>query len=352
VISVRLLSAVVAGAWLLGAAFSVSAQEHAHSDPANFKPLAYPIDPEQFQQNLSQNERDIYQLIEDLVAVRLKRTLGCDDETMKRLQESNGAISQQLTMLKWQRAGLREHLRWCLEFGKTEAGIKQNLDLLLNYEEQIAKVLADAVTKAQPVVGVTKSAQLYLFVDDFERFLATRVAEASKAGPNSAAAENKPNAGDKKPSASEPMNFDAFMDTLRQQNRDVALSDAAGEDVVKLVDALLVVRLAQALDINKEQTVRLFAHIGKTKDELHEMKWQIGHNRALLREAIANGAPEDQIQKQLEDLLIEEKAVANLVREFVEGAGKDVTVAQSAKLYLFLGDFEQYIVGLLEKAQG
>ena len=44
--------------------------------------------------------------------------------------------------------------------------------------------------------------------------------------------------------------------------------------------------------------------------------------------------------------------VADLVREFVEGAGKDVTVAQSAKLYLFLGDFEQYIVGLLEKAQG
>ena len=272
---------------------------------------------------------------------------------MLNLYQSNGAISKQLTMLKWQRAGLREHLRWCLEFGKTEAGIKRSLDMVLTYEEQIAEVLEKMVRESQPVLGVAKSAQLYLFVDDFERFLATRVAEAAKGAPAQPATEGAPVNAEASPAAKPASdNFDAFQEMLRAQNRDVALSDVAGEDVIKLVDALLVVRLAQALDINKEETVRLFAHIGKTKDQLHELKWQIGHNRMLLREAITDGAPNDQLQKRLDDLLIEEKAVANLVREFVEGAGKDVTVAQSAKLYLFLGDFEAYIVGLLENTQG
>ncbi len=349
----RLLTVAVAGAWLFGATAPAPAQDHRPARTAAFKPLAYPIDSAAFEQNLSEKEREIFQLIEDLVGVRLKRTLGSDDATAQRLFESCGAISKQLTMLKWQRAGLREHMRWCLEFGKTESGIKQSLDMVLTYEEQIADVLAKMVRESKPVIGTSKSAQLYLFVDDFERFLATRVAEASKGAPNQPATAGAPAnpASATTPAGPGSDGFDAFQEALRAQNRDVALSDVAGEDVVKLVDALLVVRLAQALDINKEQTVKLFAHIGKVKDQLHELKWQIGHNRMLLREAIAAGAPDDQLQKQLDDLLIQEKAVANLVREFVEGAGKDVAVAQSAKLYLFLGDFEAYIVGLLENAQ-
>jgi len=348
----RLLTAIVAGVWLVGVVAPAPAQDHHQAQAATFKPLAYPIDSAAFRENLSVKEREIFELIEDLVGVRLKRTLGCDDVTMQKLYASNGAISRQLTMLKWQRAGLREHLRWCLEFGKTESGIKQSLDMLLAYEEQIADVLDEMVRDSQPVLGVTKSAQLYLFVDDFERFLATRVAEAAKGAPNQPAGEGAASLSSTKTAEHRPDDFDAFQEALRAQNRDVALSDVAGEDVVKLVDALLVVRLAQALDINKQETAKLFAHIGKVKDQLHELKWQIGHNRALLRDAIAAGVPDADIQKQLDDLLIEEKAVANLVREFVEGAGKDVSVAQSAKLYLFLDDFEIYIVGLLENAQG
>jgi hypothetical protein len=348
----RLFTAIAAGVWTVGVAVFAPAQTHPGTDVASFKPLTYPIDATAFEQNLTQKEREIYQLIENLVAVRSKRTLGCDDATMKALGEKTGASGKQLTMLKWQRAGLREHLRWCLEFGKTESGVKQSLDLLLTYEEQIADVLAQMVHESQPVLGVAKSAQLYLFVDDFERFLASRVAEASKGAPpqpdvESAAAAKAPATTDKRPAD----DFDAFQTMLRAQNRDVPLTGLGGDDVVKLVDALLVVRLAQALDINKEETVKLFAHIGKVKDQLHELKWQIGHNRAMLRDAIAAGGPAADIQKQLDDLLIEEKAVASLVREFVEGAGKDITVAQSAKMYLFLGDFEAYIVGLLERAQ-
>ncbi len=352
----RALSAIAAGLWVAISAIFVPAQEPSHAaflHGARFKPLAYPIDPEAFDRNLSKDERDIYNLIEGLVNVRLKRALNADDATMKSLAEHNGATSRQLTMLKWQRAGLREHMRWCLEYGQSEEGIKESLDQLLAYEEHIANVLKQMVMESQPVLGVTKSAELYLFVDDFERFLATRVEEAmKKAHPNVPEPADVPTTGqaEQKPTVDSD-GFLAFQRMLRQQNEDVPLAQAASEDVIKLVDALLVVRLAQALDIDKEETVRLFAHVGQVKDQLHELKWQIGRDRSLLRDAIAMNVSDEEIQKRLDDLLIEEKAVAGLVREFVEGAGQDITTAQSAKLYLFLGDFEAYIVGLLERAE-
>jgi len=349
----RSLTAVAAGLWMVAASILTPAQEPskpASLHGARFKPLPYPIDATAFDRNLTDDERDIYDLIESLVSVRLKRTLDADDATMKALFEKNGATSKQLTMLKWQRAGLREHMRWCLDYGQSEQGVKESLDLLLAYEGYIADELKKMVVESQPVIGVTKSAELYLFVDDFERFLATRVDEAlKKSHTHGDASESPAPAAPKSASADE--GFSAFQKMLRQQNEDVPLSEAAGEDVIKLVDGLLVVRLTQALDIDKEETVRLFAHVGQVKDQLHELKWQIGRDRQLLRDAIAMSAPEEEIRKRLDDLLIEEKAVAGLIREFVEGAGKDITTAQSAKLYLFLGDFEAYIVDLLERTE-
>ncbi len=355
----RALSAIAAGLWVvMFPALLPCAQESTHHPSLHgprFKPLAYPIDAKAFDQNLSEDEREIYELIEGLVSVRLKQTLQVDDATMLKLFEKNGAASKQLTMLKWQRSGLREHMRWCLEYGQSEQGIKESLDLLLTYEENIADQLRAMVMESQPVLGITKSAQLYLFVDDFERFLATRVNEALKKShpkvpaPAEVPGANTPDAHLKAPD--EDNGFSAFQRMLRQQNDDVPLSQAAGEDVIKLVDALLVVRLAQALDIDKQETVRLFAHVGQVKDQLHELKWQIGKDRGILRNSILMNAPEDDIQKQLDDLLIEEKAVAGLVRDFVEGADKDISTSQSAKLYLFLGDFEAYIVDLLERTE-
>ena len=46
-----------------------------------------------------------------------------------------------------------------------------------------------------------------------------------------------------------------------------------------------------------------------------------------------------------------EQAVARLMNDLVTGAGRDISTEQSVRLYLFLGDFEQYIVGLLERAE-
>lgn len=345
----RLRSVLIAGACLCLAVLVAPATAQDNRVTSSFKPLTFPIDPEGFKKSLSPSEREIYDLIEALLYVRLKTTLDTDDATMVALATQCGQTKNQLTMLKWERSALREHLRWCLEVGMTEAGLQLKLNTLLDYEEQIAVQLAEMVHASEPCLGVQGAAKLYLFVDDFERFLARRVSEAIEkkhaAAPpaQTESANTEPIAGNDE--------FEKFQSLVRTENRDVPLSGFAGEDVIKLVDALLMVRLTQALELSGDQSVKLFAHVGAHKDQLHELKWQIGGGREALRQALESGAPDTDIRKQVDDLLIQEQAVASLMNELVTGAGQDISVQQSVRLYLFLGDFEQYIVGLLERAQ-
>ncbi len=51
----------------------------------------------------------------------------------------------------------------------------------------------------------------------------------------------------------------------------------------------------------------------------------------------------------LQDLLLQEEAVAELVRLLVTESHKDVSLAKSARLYLFVGDFEDYVARLFQK---
>jgi len=354
----QLRSSLIAGACLccLLPAFCW-AQDNRITSP--FKPLTFPIDKKVFEESLSKSEREIYDLIEALLYVRLRTALDTDDRGMFALATQIGSTKDQITMLKWERSALREHLRWCLDVGLTDAGLDQKLECLLDYEDQIARQLAEMVHASEPCLGAKGAAKLYLFVDDFERFLARRVAEVvegehhgrssqssspeSASEPGSATAAEDPANGSNK-------QLGTFENLVRTENRDVPLADVVGENVVKLVDALLMVRLDQALSLSDDQSLKLFAHVGAHKDQLHELKWQIGRGRQALREAIDSDAPDDEIRAQLDDLLIQEQAVAKLLNNLVDRARRDISVEQSVRLYLFLGDFEQYIVGLLERA--
>lgn len=352
----RFFTPLAAGV-MLAAAVALSpahAQAQNHPPHHGFQELRYPIDADQFTSSLSNDERDIFNLIEQLAEAQLRRTLGCSEAQMDRLHAEIGDLKDQLTMLKWQRAGAREHLRWALDTSQPEQAIAEQLNLLLDYEQQIAQTLTTMVQESQVVLSVPDSAKLYLFVDDFERDLGKRIREVIEGGEK----DHRANDTTQVATGTDASSADAgeagdnvrFEDLVQQENRDVPLADYADQGVISLVDALLMVRLSQALDLSSEESVKLFARVGPYKDQLHELKWQIGGNRDILRKAIAAGAPDEEIQKQLDDLLLEEKAVADLVGDFVLGAQDDVTIAQSAKLYLFLGDFETYIVNLLERA--
>lgn len=315
----------------------------AQDEPIEFHALTAPVDPDEFQALLPTEYKEIYNLLERLLVIRLKQTLDADIPQMVALHECAGEAKEQLTMLKWLRAGARDHLRWQLEQETSPEEIAAELDLLLDYEEQIASVLADMVHSSRVALNAADSARLYLFVDDFEQFVSETIATIVD-DPESSVHPAPPDVT--------PESADSFSDMVREDNRDVPLDQFAGEDVIELVDALLMVRLAETLNLDSTEMVQLSKRVGTHKDRLHELKWQIGGNRQALREAIASGAPAHELNERVNDLLLQEQAVANLVREFVEGAREDVTEHQAAKLYLFLGDFEDYIVDLLQRAGG
>jgi len=337
--SVRIRAAFVLVAF--GFAASAAAQQSRHH---SFQTLPTPVEAEEFQATLSTDEREIYELLEDLLAIRLKRALGGDRSKMTALQACAGEHTDQLTMLKWLRASARDHLRWSLGQDVGEAEIANLLDTLLHYEQQIASVLANMVESSRTALSPADSARLYLFVDDFEEFVGDQIAAiVSESAKSKADAAPEPVEGDAP---------DSFETLVRRENRDVALEEFAGEDIIELVDALLMVRLAETLDLESEEMMRLFARVGSHKDQLHELKWQIGGARQKLRAAIESDAPPKELVERTNDLLMQEQAVAQLVRDFIEGAREDVSERQAAKLYLFLGDFEDYIVGLLQRANG
>ena len=141
-----------------------------------------------------------------------------------------------------------------------------------------------------------------------------------------------------------------FVERITRDNRDVRLQDYASDDLIALVNALLIVRLAEYVELSPDESMALFQRAGKHLDQLHRLKWIIGEKRSILRDAIEEGKPDENVANRLDDLLLQEKAVADVVRDFITGARQELTVRQSAKLYLFLGDFEDYVVGLLEQS--
>ena len=237
----RVLTALAAGAFLSIGPWCGPCPAQDNRVTAAYNALTYPIDSDRFTQSLSKSEKEIYELIEDLVYARLKRTLDVDDAAMKALAFHTGPSKNQLTMLKWERSALREHLRWCLEVGLTDAGLQQKLNTLLEYEDQIARQLAEMVHGSEACLGMAGSAKLYLFVDDFERFLASRIAQAVEA----AHRDQEPAADSADDEIAEPaeLELERFKSLVRSENRDVPLSRFANDDVIKLVDALLMVRL-------------------------------------------------------------------------------------------------------------
>ena len=120
--------------------------------------------------------------------------------------------------------------------------------------------------------------------------------------------------------------------------------------MVSLFDGVLMAQMARALNLNPRETVMLFERVGSFKSQLHELKWQIGASRASLRALIETGASTPALEQALEDLLLQERAAAELTRTLVTESQKDVSLAQSARLYLFVGDFEEYVLRLLNRA--
>ena len=296
----------------------------------------------------SAGKRDLHQLVEQILMLRLRDALSLTDNQVQALTLRVGTFKTQLTSMKFRRGAAREQLRDCLDRGLAEDQIRLNLESLLDWEEAIAELLHEMVREAGKDLTVPQTARLYLFVGDFENFMRDLIMRAQYidrhgAPPEGIKAQNNSTTGSKEQSLLEEL--------IRREAAGPTGRDAEDSDMVALFDGLLIARLSRALDLDPEETIVLFRRVGTYKDQLHELKWQLGAARYGLVGALDRGAPDAMIERMLENLLLQEEAVAELIRLFVTESQKDVSLAKSARLYLFVEDFENYVGRLFRRME-
>lgn len=302
-----------------------------------------------FLDNLGINELELYDLIQAYMLVRIQRTLDLTDVQALELMKLNGEYKDKLTRLKFQRGMLIAQLRLHLEASESDEVIGRTLGHILENESQTAITLGKLVEESAGVLSIPQQAQLYLFVGDFEQDLRRMATHAKRIEQDGHSQYTRELHSEFREFSEEGER--TFQDLVRQRTQGASVPAHDTKNTIDLVDAWLVIRLASELGLTEEETVLLFAKVGTYKDQLHEMKWQIAAARDDLRTSIREGADDDTIKTQLDDMLLRERAISELTAAFIREAEKNISTRRSAELFLFLGEFELEVIDLLERAQ-
>lgn len=119
----------------------------------------------------------------------------------------------------------------------------------------------------------------------------------------------------------------------------------------ELIETLLMVRLAEKLDLEEEETVvmvRKFKEQRKARGEHREEKHELLDQ---LREAIDQNASDEVLQKRIDALIAHEREEEQMNREFVASVSEGLSTKQRAKLLVFLYEFDREMRRLIMEAR-
>lgn len=123
------------------------------------------------------------------------------------------------------------------------------------------------------------------------------------------------------------------------------------KDIRDMVTTVMMVRMSRELGLNDEQTVMLVRNFANLRDTLGRLSEEREQLIGKLRSAVEKGAPDDQIQPLLDQLMSVDVQREKVQHEAFEKAGADLTVTQKAKLYIFVQEFEGHMRKLIQKAR-
>ncbi|HNR35127.1 MAG TPA: hypothetical protein PKO36_08100 [Candidatus Hydrogenedentes bacterium] len=119
----------------------------------------------------------------------------------------------------------------------------------------------------------------------------------------------------------------------------------------QLVQEILTARLARELALSDEQTVIMLKRFTEYRAQLEAFRKERQELTKALRASIAAKEPESQIETRLKALAELDGKVVEYKRSLYDSASEGLTVAQRAKLYVFLSDFENDMRKLIQKAR-
>lgn len=128
-------------------------------------------------------------------------------------------------------------------------------------------------------------------------------------------------------------------------------SDWNESDVRELVHAVMMARISRELNLSDEQTVLMMRRFDEHRESLEKIA--ANRNRALrdLKAAIADNAPDADMQNKLEAVVELDKRQAALRQEAFKNIATDMTPKQQAQMYVFIMDFESHMKRLILRAK-
>jgi transposase-like protein len=122
-------------------------------------------------------------------------------------------------------------------------------------------------------------------------------------------------------------------------------------DIRSLVETVRMVKLSRELGLTDEQTVVLVRQYNEAKESGAKLQKERMELARELRELVGAKAPDADIEQKLKQLVAKDRESVAMRLDAFEKAGAPLTPSQRAKLYLFLGDFDKRMRGLIETAR-
>lgn len=122
-------------------------------------------------------------------------------------------------------------------------------------------------------------------------------------------------------------------------------------DAREVMEAVMMTRFSRELELNDEQTVLMMRRIEEFKDEISQARQHRGELVKALEAAVKSGASEADIAAKMNELVVHDRTLAEARFNMVDRAGEGLSMAQRAKLYLLMGDFEADMRKLIQKAR-
>ena len=122
-------------------------------------------------------------------------------------------------------------------------------------------------------------------------------------------------------------------------------------DTREMVEMILAAKLAKELELNDEQTVLMLRRLSEFREQVSASRKQRQEILKALKAGVKAGEPDAQIEAKLNELVVQDVKMAEFRKTAYEKACEGLSIAQRAKLYVFLNEFENDMRKLVQQAR-
>lgn len=125
----------------------------------------------------------------------------------------------------------------------------------------------------------------------------------------------------------------------------------AAPEVRALLEEVMMARLSRRLQLSDEETVLLVRQFSRYRERMRQMRQERRDLLRALEKKVKTGADDTQVLGALAALREHDQAMAGLQQKVFDEVAKHLRAEQQAKLYVFLGDFEEEVQRLIQQAR-